>query len=147
MPEPIRRNVAAARTVIAERSADPGPKNISVSPHTAPRRSAFEIPMRVVAASHGGRVASAQFPNWSDRVEHPLVATLFYLAAFTTALAIWRIANDLGVDMPFLFNSGLASHWQIWFAVSALFVCGATLLSRRLRPLRRPNFANRTQAA
>ncbi len=39
------------------------------------------------------------------------------LAAFL--LSAWRFGADLGWTNTFLFQDGIASHWQIWAAIGA----------------------------
>ncbi len=57
--------------------------------------------------------------------------TLFAISFFL--LAVWRLGGDLGFAGDFAFTSGLASHWQIWMAATAVTQYAAILLSRYYR--------------
>jgi hypothetical protein len=43
-------------------------------------------------------------------------ALLTPAAAMAFALALWRVAADLGWARQFAFSQGLFSHWQVWGA-------------------------------
>ncbi len=43
-------------------------------------------------------------------------------------LASWRLGADLGWTQAFLFESGLAAHWQVWAGIGVLIL----LVQRRM---------------
>ena len=45
---------------------------------------------------------------------------------------IKRIADDLGLPVPFVFPNGILSHWQVWFGAAVLLLGSAGLAARRL---------------
>jgi hypothetical protein len=49
------------------------------------------------------------------------------LAAF--ALAMWRLAADLGVAGEFAIPEGLLSHWQVWLVLAGLLEFSAWRLN------------------
>lgn len=53
------------------------------------------------------------------------------LSGIALALTGWRLGADLGVFGPFVFSSGVLSHWQAWFGIAALLHSLAFLLYRR----------------
>ena len=53
-------------------------------------------------------------------------------AAMEGALGTWRLATDLGWAGEFFVNSGLLSHWQVWFAIAAFTQVTAVSLNRLL---------------
>ena len=64
---------------------------------------------------------------------------LSYVAAFLTpfalmegALGCWRLGADLGWAGAFFINSGVLSHWQVWFALSAFTQIVSVYLNRVL---------------
>jgi hypothetical protein len=59
------------------------------------------------------------------------LATLLNPAAVTAcALALWRLAADLGTARQFAIPNGLFSHWQVWLGIMALLKLAAILLNR-----------------
>src|SRR5947209_3260703 len=59
------------------------------------------------------------------------LATLLNPAAVTAcALALWRLAADLGTARQFVIPSGLFSHWQVWVGIMGLLKVTAMLLNR-----------------
>lgn len=59
------------------------------------------------------------------------LATLLNPAAVTAcALALWRIAVDLGSARQFAIPAGLFSHWQVWLGIMAVLRFTAMLLNR-----------------
>ena len=59
------------------------------------------------------------------------LATLLSPAAVTAwALALWRLAADLGIAGQFAISTGLFSHWQVWTAIGGLLKFAAILLNR-----------------
>jgi hypothetical protein len=59
------------------------------------------------------------------------LATLLNPAAVTAcALALWRLAADLGTARQFAISNGLFSHWQVWVAIMGLLKLTAMLLNR-----------------
>ncbi len=49
-------------------------------------------------------------------------------AVISGALALWRIAADVGWTSNFAFSAGILSHWQTWLAVAlALQLCAHAL--------------------
>lgn len=74
---------------------------------------------------------------------------LFRLGLAAVAMAVWRIADDLGLPLPFAFPSGMLSHWQVWFGAAVLLLGSAGLVARRLLlgKARDEQNADRVQAA
>src|SRR5205085_8784128 len=59
------------------------------------------------------------------------VATLLNPVAVTAcALAVWRLAADLGTARQFAIPNGLFSHWQVWVGIVAGLKLAAMLLNR-----------------
>lgn len=59
------------------------------------------------------------------------IATLLNPAAATAgALALWRLAADLGAARQFAIRNGLFSHWQVWLGVMVLLMLASILLNR-----------------
>lgn len=57
------------------------------------------------------------------------MASLLSPAAVTAgALALWRLAADLGTARQFAIPEGLFSHWQVWIGIMAMLKAGAMLL-------------------
>ena len=77
------------------------------------------------------RPATAQ--HWVTGWKESLVLILVRLGSVAVALAVWRIASDLGLFYGFLFSTGVLSHWQVWFALGVLLSGSALTLSRRLQ--------------
>lgn len=71
--------------------------------------------------------------RWSEDTLELMILVLTRLATVAVALSVWRIASDLGLSWGFLFNNGVLSHWQVWFALGLLLTGSAVALSRRLR--------------
>lgn len=57
--------------------------------------------------------------------------TLFAISFFL--LAAWRLGIDLGYASDFVFQSGIASHWQVWMAATAVTQYAAIRLNRYAR--------------
>ena len=94
--------------------------------------------------------AEAKVPvwRWTQGAMESMVVILVRLASVAVALAVWRIANDLGLSLNFLFNDGVLSHWQVWFALGVLLSGSALTLSRRLELARAEEVsADQAQAA
>jgi hypothetical protein len=51
-------------------------------------------------------------------------------ALMTAALGIWRVAEDLQWASNFAIQSGLFSHWQVWFVSAGLLQTGSHYLNR-----------------
>ncbi|MCL5745120.1 MAG: hypothetical protein M1541_14540 [Acidobacteria bacterium] len=51
-------------------------------------------------------------------------------AVMAFALAMWRLAADMGWAREFAVSEGLLSHWQVWLAISVLLELGAWMLNR-----------------
>jgi hypothetical protein len=75
-----------------------------------------------------------------------MVLLLVRLATVAVGLAVWRIASDLDLNWWFPFSTGVASHWQVWFALGVLLSGSALMLARRLR-LAHADAAARTNEA
>ena len=78
-------------------------------------------------------------PAW-ERTAVQSQEALRLIAAFLTpasvvagALGAWRLSADLGWTDQFFIESGLLSHWQVWFALAALLQSSAVAARRRLR--------------
>ena len=56
--------------------------------------------------------------GFSRQLANILVALLTPAAMLALVLALWRVCADLGWAGAFLIDSGLFSHWQVWFALS-----------------------------
>ena len=80
-----------------------------------------------------GPLPAAPEWHWSLGALESMILVLTRLATIAVGLAVWRIASDLGLPWQFVFNSGVLSHWQVWFALGLLFSGGALTLSRRLQ--------------
>jgi hypothetical protein len=61
-----------------------------------------------------------------------LALFLFRLGVVALIMAAWRIADDLGLPLPFVFSGGVLSHWQVWFSAAVLLAGSAGLVARRL---------------
>ena len=99
------------------------------------------------AASRGASLAALEpeaASNESDRERKPQSRSyrkalrswallLFRLGLAAVTMAVWRIANDLGLPLPFVFSNGMFSHWQVWFGLAVSLLGSAGLLARRLR--------------
>jgi hypothetical protein len=53
-------------------------------------------------------------------------------AFLEAALGSWRLAADLGWAGAFFINTGVLSHWQVWFALSAFTQVTSVYLNRLL---------------
>ena len=96
--------------------------------------------------SEAGTAPAANSRRWLSGAMESLVLILVRLASVAVALAVWRIASDLGLFYGFLFSTGVLSHWQVWFALGVLLSGTALTLSRRLQ-LAHANGAARTNQA
>lgn len=75
-----------------------------------------------------------------------LVLVLVRLATVAVGLAVWRIASDLDVSWGFPISTGVASHWQVWFALGMLLSGSALTLAKRLRLAHADEAAHTDQA-
>jgi hypothetical protein len=57
-------------------------------------------------------------------------ALLTPAALVAWVLGLWRIAADLNWTNQFAIESGLFSHWQVWFGLGALLQWFSRLLNR-----------------
>jgi hypothetical protein len=64
------------------------------------------------------------------RVASAVAALLTLPAVMALALAIWRIAADLGWTNSFAIPSGPFSHWQLWLGAAILLQLCAHMLNR-----------------
>jgi hypothetical protein len=64
------------------------------------------------------------------RVALAFASLLTPAAVMAAALGIWRLAADLQWASHFAIRSGLFSHWQVWFASSAILQTGSHFLNR-----------------
>ena len=76
--------------------------------------------------------------TWPAGTLESLTIVLVRLASIAVLMAVWRIAADLDLMRGFLFNSGVLSHWQVWFAGAVLLSTGALSLARRVNPEHAP---------
>src|SRR5665213_2263414 len=56
--------------------------------------------------------------GFSRQLADVLVALLTPAAVLALAMALWRVAADLGWAGAFLVADGFFSHWQVWIALS-----------------------------
>lgn len=54
-------------------------------------------------------------------------------AMMEAALGVWRMCADLGWAGAFFVNTGILSHWQVWFALAAFTQASALYLNRLVR--------------
>ena len=86
--------------------------------------------------------------RWTQGQVESLILILVRLASVAVALAVWRIGSDLGLFWNFVFNGGVLSHWQVWFALGVLLSGSALALSRRMQIVQAHEAsAQRAQAA
>jgi hypothetical protein len=64
------------------------------------------------------------------RLASAVAALLTLPAVMALALAIWRIAADLGWTSSFAIPDGPFSHWQVWMGAAAAFQLCAHVLNR-----------------
>ncbi len=83
------------------------------------------------------------------KVLRSLALLLFRLGLAAVIMAVWRIADDLGLPLAFVFPTGMFSHWQVWFGLAVLLLGSAGLVARRLRfgKAQDDQSADRAQAA
>jgi hypothetical protein len=75
------------------------------------------------------------------------VRALSFVAVFLPAFAfmegvlgVWRLCADLGWAGAFFVNSGLLSHWQVWFALAAFTQASALYMNKLVQ--REPETGN-----
>ncbi|NWF82285.1 MAG: hypothetical protein HXY18_00475 [Bryobacteraceae bacterium] len=66
----------------------------------------------------------------SEEMARGLSAILWPASTVPMALALWRMGEDLGFARDFFLRDGLASKWQIWFALSLTMMWSARQLAR-----------------
>ncbi len=67
---------------------------------------------------HGPKIEKGRRKN--QHIALAFASLLAPAALCACALALWRIASDLGVAGEFAITQGLFSHWQVWLGCSAL---------------------------
>ena len=77
---------------------------------------------------HGLRVGKARRRN--KRIALAVSALLTPGAFLASALALWRIAADIGWSGKFAIASGVFSHWQVWMVVAVLLQVCSRMLAR-----------------
>jgi hypothetical protein len=92
-------------------------------------RSAFGAEQESEAATAPSAPRQRWWSGWMEQ----LVLLMVRLATVAVGLAVWRIASDLDLNWWFPFSTGVASHWQVWFALGVLLSGSALMLARRLR--------------
>jgi hypothetical protein len=75
---------------------------------------------------------SVSSPGAAGRGPAALAFAALLTPAVITALALgfWKLAADLGAAGQFAIQTGLFSHWQVWFAVAALVQFSVSVLNR-----------------
>lgn len=79
-------------------------------------------------------------PRRSEGLGQALLALQFLLsqaALVSLVFGLWRLGVDLNITGQFILDQGLLSHWQVWFALSALFYAASTAV-----PPPRPDAGN-----
>jgi hypothetical protein len=78
---------------------------------------------------HGSVVARRKGKNKRIAL---LVAAFFTMVAICCAsLGMWRFSQDIGLASgDFVFQDGLLSHWQVWFAAAAAIQYGCWRLGQ-----------------
>lgn len=61
-----------------------------------------------------------------------LTVFLTPFAFMEAALGSWRLAADLGWAGAFFIDTGVLSHWQVWFALAAFTQVSSVYLNRLL---------------
>lgn len=82
----------------------------------------------VIRLKHGPAVRRKRHKNQ----QAALIAALFLTpaAVMACALALWRIAADMGMAGAFPLTSGIFSHWQVWFVIAAVLQTASLFFSR-----------------
>lgn len=70
----------------------------------------------------------------SEELVQGFSAILWPVSTVPMALSLWRIGQDLGFTQEFFLRDGIASRWQVWFAVGLIMMAGAKRLSRWRAP-------------
>jgi hypothetical protein len=81
-----------------------------------------------------GRGPTVSRQNRKNRRMAMLGASLLTMLSISFgALGMWRLGSDLDWAGPFVFTTGLLSHWQVWMGAAALAQYGSFRLSRYAR--------------
>lgn len=66
----------------------------------------------------------------SEEMARGLSALLWPASTVPMALALWRMGQDLGFARDFFLRDGIASRWQLWFALGLMLMWTARHLAR-----------------
>jgi hypothetical protein len=66
----------------------------------------------------------------SEEMARGVSALLWPASTVPMALALWRMGQDLGYARDFFLQAGLASKWQVWFALSLSIMAAARHLAK-----------------
>lgn len=97
----------------------------------APPRVKLDIPTAGRAPVRLTPSAPPIPPQQRQLVQRFTGLVILPLSGIALAFTGWRLGADLGVFGPFIFSSGVLSHWQAWFGIAALLHSLAFLLYRR----------------
>lgn len=100
-------------------------------PRPRPAPNVIEITRRHASAGNEELVTS-------EEMARGLSAILWPASTVPMALALWRMGQDLGFARDFFLRDGLASKWQIWFALSLTMMWTARHLARWRSPASGP---------
>jgi len=96
--------------------------------------SKLRLPGMIVRIRFGSGPKIQRKRHKNQHVALALAALLTPSAAMACVLACWRLFADFNAAGQFPIESGLFSHWQVWFALAAAIQFCAIALNRYARP-------------
>jgi hypothetical protein len=96
-----------------------------------------KVDLMVVKVRFGRGPVVSRRKGKNSRIAMLSASLLTLLAISCASLGAWRIGADLDWAGPFVFQSGLRSHWQVWMGAAAGVQYASWKLTRYARSARR----------